>query len=148
MKHTEALERFQQAHNASISKLFWIAGSFQESDLRDFIEEMSEDQFKSCFPRIANSKYYQEYRDDGELLEAMVDSTYLGLLAEVLIPEATDFQFEKGTREPVSWSKGIVSRIVICYGDNLESLLKSIEKKAEAYFQECIDKCLSEGEEE
>jgi hypothetical protein len=134
----EAVDRFEQAYNAKIEKLYWLAGSLDNHDLRSIIEDdMSEKDFKKCFPKIFNSEYYKEYLDDNEILQAFVDFNYFGLFAEVYVPKASDFTFKNG--KPVSWSSnGGISRIAYVYAETMEELLKEIELSAKEIFDDCI----------
>lgn len=134
MTNKEAVDRFDQAHGAKIEKLFWIAGSLENSDLKDLIEEMNDEAFENCFPEISNSPYFEEYRDAGELLQALVDKYYLGLVAEILIPVANDFRYEENGNVS-SWSSSSgYCQVDYVYADTLELLLVEIEKSADKHF--------------
>src|SRR5690606_24317869 len=140
MKNTEATERIEQSHSAKVEKLFWIAGCLENSELKDLINEMEEEDFVECFPEIA--EYYQEYQEDEELIQALIDFRKFGLLAYVLVPECTKFTFQDG--RPIIYSiNGGVCRVAYCYGETREELLKSIEEKSEQIFQEYIKKHLN-----
>ena len=139
MKNRDAVERFDQAYGAKIEKLYWVAGSLEDRELNDFINEMEEKDFEECFPEIFKSEHYQQYQDDDELLQALVDFNKFGLLAYVLFPECKNFTFKEGREKPVSWSSSAgVCRVAFCYGENREELLKSIEKKSKEIFQEYV----------
>ena len=141
MKNSEAVERFDQAHGAKIENLYWIAGSLDNSDFKDKIEELEDRDIEKCFPEIFNSPHYEEYKNNGELLQALVDFEKFGLLAEIHLPECTDFSYEKGKKYPTSWSIiGSVCRIEYCYGETLSELMKEIEKCSRKVFKEYIAK--------
>jgi len=134
----EAVERLEQAHGAKIEKMFWIAGSLENSDLRDLIEEMDDKAFKKCFPEIANSPYLEEYRNDNEHVQALVDYDKFGLVAEILIPIAKDFIYDKNGK-PVSWSSsGGHCRVDYVYGETLDLLLAEMEKSGETHFKDFL----------
>ena len=134
----EAVERLEQAHGAKIEKLFWIAGSLENSDLRDLIEEMDDKSLQKCFPEIANSKYLEEYRNDNQLVQALVDFDKFGLVAEILIPIAKDFSYDKKGK-PVSWSSsGGHCRVDYVYAETLDLLLAEMEKSGETHFKEFL----------
>jgi hypothetical protein len=134
----EAVERLEQAHGAKIEKMFWIAGSLENSDLRDLIEEMDDKAFKKCFPEIANSKHLQEYRNDNELLQALVDYDKYGLVAEIHIPIAKEFSYDKKGK-PVSWSSsGGHCRVDYVYAETLDLLLAEMEKSGETHFKDFL----------
>lgn len=138
MTNREAVNRFEQAYDAKIEKLYWIAGSLDNHDLRSIIEDdMSEKDFEKCFPKIFNSEYYKQYRDDNEILQAFVDFNYFGLFAEVYVPKCENFSFKNG--KPVSWSSsGGISRIEYVYAENLEDLMKEIELSGKKVFDDCV----------
>jgi hypothetical protein len=134
----EAVERLEQAHGAKIEKMFWIAGSLDNSDLRDLIEEMDDKAFKKCFPEIANSPYLEKYRNDNELIQALVDNDKFGLVAEILIPIAKDFSYDKKGK-PVSWSSsGGHCRVDYVYAETLDLLLAEMEKSGETHFKDFL----------
>lgn len=134
----EALERIEQAHGAKIEKMFWIAGSLENSDLRDLIEEMDDKALKKCFPEIANSKHLEEYRNDNELLQALVDFDKFGLVAEILIPIAKDFSYDKDGKVSSWSSSGGHCRVDYVYAETLDLLLVEIEKSGDKHFKEFL----------
>jgi hypothetical protein len=137
MTNKEAINRFSQCHGAEIEKLFWIAGSLENSDFKEVIEEMDDDDFKKCFPEIENTDVY---REDDELTQALADNDYFGLLAVVHIPEASRFSYnEKGAPQGWSVSYGIC-RIHYAYAESLEALMAKIEEVAEIQFQKDVAK--------
>ena len=125
MKNRNAVKRFEQSYGVEIEKLYWIAGSLDNDGLKEFINEMDEKDFENCFPEIFKSEEYQQYQDDNELLQALVDFEKFGFIAEILIPECKNFRFQEGKENPVSWSSfGGVCRVAYCYGETREELLK------------------------
>ncbi len=138
MTNRNAVERFEQAYGAKIDKMFWIAGSLDNHDLRSLVEDdMSEKDFKKCFPLIFNSEYYKQYLDDNEILQAFVDFNYFGLLAEIHVPKPSDFTYKNG--KPISWSaSGGCCRIEYVYAETLEEVMKEVELSAKKVFDECM----------
>jgi hypothetical protein len=134
----EAVERLQQSHDVRIEKMFWIAASLENSDLKDLIEEMDDEDFKKCFPDIAQSKHLEEYRNDDELLQALVDYDKFGLVAEIHIPIAKDFSYdEKG--KPISWSSSFGHcRVDYVYAETLDLLLSEMEKSGDSHFRDFV----------
>ncbi len=146
MTNIEAVERFDQAHGAKIEKLFWIAGSLENSSLKEKLEEMEEKDFKKCFSEIFNSKHYEYYRTDDEIMQAIVDFRKFGLFAEIHLPKCYNFKYEKGKKHPVSWSISYgICRIEYCYGETLEELMNEIEKSSEKVFKEYISQEISKN---
>lgn len=139
MDNFECLERFDQAHSAMVDKLFWIAGSIENRDLRGLLEDMDDKQFKKCFPDIAASPYIKEYRKDKQIMQAFVDHRKMGLVAEVHVPEVFKIRYEKG--RPVSWqSSGGICLIEYVYSETMEGLLTEVEKAADRVFKYCLKK--------
>lgn len=144
MNNIEAVDRFDQTSGVKIAKLFWIAGSLENSDLNEMLEEMEDDDFKKCFPEIFNSNNYEEYHNEGEFIQALINFNKFGLLAEIHLPECKNFKFENGKDHPVSWNvhKGIC-RIEYCYAETLEDLMSEIEKTSEKVFKHYIEQEIS-----
>lgn len=134
----EAVERLEQSHDVRIEKMFWIAASLENSDLKDLLEEMDDKAFKKCFPEISQSKHLEEYRNDNELLQALIDYDKFGLVAEIHIPIAKDFTYdEKG--KPSSWSSSAGHcRVDYVYAETLDLLLAEMEKSGENHFKEFV----------
>ncbi|NBA78592.1 hypothetical protein GOQ04_23755 [Emticicia sp. ODNR4P] len=134
----EAFDRFEQAYGAKIHKLYWIAGSLENSDLNDLLhDDMDDSDFEKCFPAIYHSAHFNDYKDKHEFLDALVDFRKFGLLAEVFIPKAECFIYENN--KPVSWSIHEETwRIEYVYAETLSKLLLEIEKSAEKIFKEYI----------
>lgn len=135
----EAVQRFGQAHGAKIDKLFWIAGSMGNSDLKELLEDMSDKDFEKCLPEIYNSEYYSEYREDEDMCQALVIHRKFGLIAEVHIPEVSNFKYKN--KKPVSWSvHGGICGIEYVYAENLNELLTSIESISDKHFNDSVKK--------
>jgi hypothetical protein len=139
MTNLEAVERFDQSHGATIEQLFWIAGSMNNSDLKDLIERLEDKEWKELFPDIYYSDFFQEYLDDSEEMQALVDFRKFGLIAEIHLPECRNFTYKDN--RPVSWSvhRGI-SIIRYTYAETLEELMSEVEKVSEKVFHEYIEK--------
>lgn len=138
MTNIEAVQRFEQAHAAKIDKLIWIAGSLDHIDLKDMLGYIEDADFKNCFPEIYNSEYYKEYLDNEDLVQALIDFNKCGLIAEINIPEATDFSYKNG--KIVSWSSNDgICRIAYVYGETMEELMQQIEKVSGNIFNEYVE---------
>lgn len=139
MTNIEAVERFEQSHSTKIETMFWIAGSIGNSEFKDFLEEMDDDSFKVCFPEIFNSDYYNDYKDNNELGQALVDYGKFGLLAEIHIPKCDNFKYQE--RKLIGWSVHEGNcRVEYVYAETLELLMGEIEKTSESVFQEYLKK--------
>ena len=131
MLNEKAVTRFEQAHGVKIEKMFWIAGSIENSSLNDLIADMDDKQFKNCFPEILNVKVYEK-----DFLQALIDYDKFGIVAEILIPIANSFKYSSdGTL--LGWSSsGGYCRIDYVYAETLELLLNEIEKSADKHFED------------
>ena len=135
----EYSERFQDAQAATINKLFWIAGSVENSDLRYLLEEIDEDEFKELFPALQNMD-----SDDGygyeTIVDALTEKGYYGLVAEVFIPQVRDFTYGPDG-EPKSWGvhRGICS-LGYVYAETTDELMVKIEELSEKMFAKCVAK--------
>ena len=137
MKNIEAIERFEQAYCSRIDKLFWIAGSFENSELKELLEELDDKQWKELFPEIFKSEYFEEYKDEPR--EALINFKKFGLIAEIHIPTCDKFEYKNG--KPVSWSIHQGCCLVeYVYAETLEELMNKTEEKAEKVFQEFVKK--------
>lgn len=139
MTNREATTRFDgYTHGTFINKLFWIAGSFDNSDFKDFLEEMQDNDWKDCLPEIAKSEYYKEYQKDREMGQALIDFNKFGLIAELHHPKCHNFRYdEKGKITGCQISMGNC-RISYVYAENLEDLMSAIEKSADKIYKEYV----------
>lgn len=134
MTNAQALEKFEQAHDARIAKLFWIAASMEVSDLKDMVNEMSEHDFEEAFPELIVLPGYADYAEDNDLFRLLIDNNYYGLIAEVHIPHCDGFKFdEKG--KPTSWSINPGwSTLYYAYAETLSELTKKVKKISDKAF--------------
>lgn len=140
MTNREAVERFDgYVHGTFINKLFWIAGSFDSSDFKDFLEEMQDNDWKDCLPEIAKSKYFKEYQKDNEMGQALVDNNKFGFIAELHHPECKNFSYQKSKIVSCSVSSGCC-RISYVYAETIEELMSNIEKSADKIYKEYVAK--------
>lgn len=141
MKNIEAVERFDQA-GAKIDELFWIAGSISSNndDLESFMEGLRDKDWEEAFPDIYNSESFQEYLDNNEVRQALIDFNKFGLIAEIHIPECDNFRYSDNGK-PASWSvhEG-KCRVKYVYAETLEELIEEIERISEGVFQKFIKK--------
>lgn len=144
MKNRKALDRFEQASNAKIEKLFWIAGSLENSDLHSLLDDLDDDQWEKLFPEIYNSKFFEANKNSADNF-GLVDFLKFGFIAEVTIPLCDNFRYGKNKTTPESWSTGYVSHICYVYAETPEQLLKLIEAEAKFWFKEDIKNFKSKG---
>lgn len=138
MTNKDAVGHFDQStHSAFINKLFWVAGSFDNSDFKEFVDDMNDSDWKNALPEIAKSKHYKHYRKEREMGQALVDYKKFGFLAEIHHPEHHSFIYQKGKPIASSVSMG-VCRISVVYGETREELLAAIEQSAEKIYKEYI----------
>lgn len=138
MNNTYVSKRMQQTYGARIEKLYWIAVQLNSEEFEALLEEMTLEDWERIFPEIYNSKNFDEFLDSGENpSELLIDFNKLGLIAEIHLPECTNFKFENN--KPVAWSlRGAVCRIEYCYAETLKGLITEIEKVSKKVFEEYI----------
>lgn len=129
-------QRFQDAYGANIDKLFWIAGSAENTRLENFLLEIPDDELVELFPKLKGIKFGS--RGNENLVDMLLNMDASGLIAEILIPEASNFSYNTDG-EPKSWSiQRNISRIGYVYAESLEELMTKIEGLAEKVFDEYV----------
>ena len=140
MKNNKFAERFEQAGGTRIDKMFWIASSYELSDLKEMLSDIEPEDFIKMFPEVANLSMYEQYRQDETLVQALTDYNYWGIIVEAHVPQCDNFRFdEKG--HPTSWSvhEGVCT-IIHAYGETLNALIVSIEKQYKQLFKQWVAK--------
>lgn len=137
MTNLEAVERFDQAHGAKIERLYWIAGSMDNSDFKDLVsDDFTDEDWKSIFPEIVKGGHLKEYRKDKEEMQAFCDYRKFGFLAEIHVPEASGFKFKNDSKKPWAWSvNGGICKIRYAYAETTDELMSKIEIEAKS----CLD---------
>lgn len=140
MSNIKFAERFEQAGGARINEMFWIASSYEVSDLGELLSNIEPEDFMKMFPKVGSLSMYERWREDEGLAQALTEYGYWGLVAEVHVPQCDNFRFDD-EGEPRSWSvhPGI-STIVHAYGETLNQLMVSIEKQYKQLFKEWVAK--------
>jgi hypothetical protein len=140
MTNKEAVERFDGYTSSSyINKLFWIAGSFENMDFKDFLAEMDKNNWKSCLPEIGNSKYFKDYQENNEMGQALIDHDKFGLIAEILHPKHYTNAHAHRTSRYFTFAITEI-RISYVYAETLEELMLAIEKSSEKIYREYVSK--------
>lgn len=137
MTNFEAVKRFDQS-TAMIEKLFWIAGSLENEELKELLEYVDDDFYKKYLPEIYNSNILKECRKGDTIIQSLIDFRKFGLMAEVLFPKLDDFKYKNDI--PVSWSIHTgACRIECIYVETLEELITSIEQLSNKIFNEYLE---------
>lgn len=140
MSNRNYLEKFEQSKGARINNLIWIAGILDggESQLEDFFYNLDKENWKEMLPDVAQNKYFDEYLENQDYVQLLIDFKKFGFLAEVNFPECANFRFdEKG--EVVSWSvHGGICSVWYFYAETLEELTEKVQKKSVDFFNESI----------
>lgn len=146
MKNLQALLQLEEAHDASIEKLFWIAGQTDNTDLTEFFKEWRHTkEFEEEFPFLPEIDDEDDFFSFGDgLKEGLTDNSKLGFVAEIHIPICDNFRFdEKGQIKGYTPHMGRC-RVDFAYGETPDELLQVIQTKAETIFQEFVDKARKE----
>lgn len=137
MTHKEVIDKIG---SVKIAKLFWIAAQMDNEDLKELLEEMYDEDWEKLFPEIYNSDSYQEYVDDEEFMQALIDYEKIGFLAEIHIPKRENFTFSKDGK-PRSWSSyDGVCRVKHVYAETIDLLVAEIEREDNELFLKDIEK--------
>lgn len=128
MTNKEAIQRLSQTGCATIDKLIWIAGSWEDDrEIKEFLEDVDKQFYKNYMPVFVESGHLDEYMENP--IEGLINFELYGLLAEVNLPKLHGFRFVGN--KPVSWSVNQshcdVERI---YAESMEELIIIIEKLA------------------
>jgi len=131
MTNIEAAEKFfEQVERAEIAKMFWIAGSFERSELSDFLDEIPNDRYNEIFPDADSAKY--------DRMDVLLARQLHGLIAEIHIPIASGFMFDS-EGNPTSWSSSRGHcRVDYVYAETLIGLLNNIQLLANKHFNEFV----------
>ena len=136
MKNTEALDRLDQTHGAYIDKLIWIAGNTENRELQEIVDDFSDNDWKTTFPEIYNSEYFQESKE--EITETFLDFQKFGFLARIHFPKCSSFDLDKNGKPQSFRINHSICRVRYVYAETLEDLISQIEKLSEVVLQEYI----------
>ena len=139
MTNREYSELFDgSTYGTYIYKLFWIAGSIENSEFKDFLEELDDDNWKQCLPEFRNSSYYEEYQRNNDLVQALIDLNKFGFIAELRHPKCYDFDYNNNN-EIIGHSVSMaVCRISYVYAENHDEMMAKIQESAEKIYNEYI----------
>lgn len=133
MNNSELLERFDQLNSARVNKLFFVAMMIENSDLEDFLQNIEDTSWKELFPEIFENPNFEDYRQDKELVQMIIEYSKYGFIAEVYHPKCCNFVF--GEDEKIigfSILLGIY-QIGYVYAESREELLAAIEAQTEKF---------------
>ena len=137
MNQVEAIDKLGSVR---IDKLFWIAAQMDNDELKETIDQLFEEDWEKLFPEIYNSDSFEEYVDDEELMQALVNYEKFGFFAVLHIPKRENFSYSKDG-EPQSWrSLSGFCRVVNVYAETIELLLEQIEKEDKIMFDKDVAK--------
>ncbi|OFX56311.1 MAG: hypothetical protein A2066_12990 [Bacteroidetes bacterium GWB2_41_8] len=129
-------ERIEQAHDARIDKLFWIAASTGSDELAEFLnEDLDDENWEELFPELVENENYEEYKEDGELITMLIDNDKLGFLARVSIPRCYNFRYDGENISNYSSNQGH-RRLRYIYAESPEELITAIEIVADEVFED------------
>jgi hypothetical protein len=140
MNNKQALEKFDgYLHGAFIDKLFWIAASWESSELKELMEELSERDWLKAMPELKECEYLTEAYEKRQMFEVIVNFQKFGFLAEIHYPICHGFSFGENGK-PTSWSSNNGRcRIGYVYAETREELITKIQADADELFQEFIN---------
>lgn len=122
-----------------IDKLFWIALSEDNSDLKDLLENIPEKDWAILIPEVYNDKQFKVFFKEDELIDLLKDKDKFGFIAEIHVPVCDNFSFIKG--KPTSWSSSFGRcQVRYAYGEDRASLFDSIRLQVDAAFAYFVEK--------
>jgi hypothetical protein len=139
-------DRFEQLQSTNINKLFWIAGCNEHSsELKEMLTyDMDAKDVKECFPSLPIEVFDEDF---DEILNQLFNHRYLGFLAEIHIPECSDFRFKGAEPTGCRVHPGI-STVEYCYAETPELLMAAIEAKSNQEYEEQWKRELKKKKEE
>lgn len=139
MTNKNAFERLSEMKGGpKIEKLFWIAASAESRELSDFVDEFDDRVWKRLFPEIYQISDFDDCIDDGEAVSLLLYFGKLGFLAEVYIPQCTNFKFEND--KLVSWAVyGGICTSEYVYAETLDGLIDEIERINNIVFEKLVE---------
>lgn len=129
--------RIKQMHG-KIERLFWLPAQLDSEEFFNLICDLSEDEIEAVFPN-----HYMKFDDYDDSYEFLTDNQLelTGFIAEVMIPNYSNFYFSEG--KPVSWSVMHDELIVqYVYAETLDDLLNKVEFVSDAIFNSYVQKAL------
>lgn len=127
--NTSFMERINEAENAVISQLHYIAGEvYEPSRLCDLLKEIEEERLKVLFPGVFGEYDLDEmFSDEIALCSELNDRGFIGYVAEVLYPIQTNLEVsDDGVIKSSSYSYN-QCYFEYVYGHTMEDLVKAIE---------------------
>ena len=131
---TEIIEKSNELINerfSKINRLFLICAMLESGELKEFLDDLELDSWKSIIPSIRESTL-DSY--DYNKVELLYDKGMHGLLAECHYNIMTDFEFrEDGSFSSCGNTCSFISFIV--YAETLEELMDKVLAKDEELFK-------------
>lgn len=134
MNNEEAIDRFEQTH-AQIEKMVWIAGALEMPwDFEDMLGDMTKDDWKHALPEIYNNEYFDEYFEDNNMVQGLIDSNKFGILAQISVAQCYNFNLNDDGK-PIAWGiNSGIRRNEYFYGETLEQILEQAENFSKEWF--------------
>ena len=129
-----------ETHSANINKLFHIGMQLSSWEIKDFLEEISEEQYVDMLSDNGKFDYIEGYLNDGEIIQMFLDHGLYGYVAELYLPCHSDFSFhEDGSFSGCSvHSSDCIIEYV--YAETIEELLNKVMIESEKAFQSDMNK--------
>ena len=125
-----------------VNRIFWVAGQLESSEFEDILDDLSPQDLKGLFPKTKVS----EMGNWDDFMQFVYSNNKLGFIAQCYFPHHDNFRFEKGKKEPVSWSVHMgMSSVRWVYADTLEEIVVKMTKIGKSLHRAAWMKQLEKG---
>lgn len=122
MMTKEQIKEMEQS-GAYIEKMFHTLAQLESSDYSDFLSDLDEKVFEKMKCGITNNEL-EEYENHRELPHLLIDYSMYGWIAEVRIPEQSNFRFDKdGSFASCAVHPGI-TRMEYIFSETMDGIVK------------------------
>lgn len=132
----DQIEEMEQS-GAYIENMFHTLAQAESSDYANFLSELDEDVFKKMKCGITNDEL-EEYEENRELPSLLIAYSMYGWIAEVRIPEQSNFRFrDDGSFASCSVHPGIM-RMEYIFSKTIDGIIEQTIELGLNYRKQCI----------
>ena len=118
------IENLEQS-GAYIEQMFHTLASIESSTYRDFLEDIYG---LGHISERLTQEIFQEYSDNNEIAQMFIDYSLYGFIAEIRMPERSDFRFKKdGSFKSCRINPGIMTCEYV-FGFTIDELVEKATK--------------------
>lgn len=135
MNNSELIERFDKLNAARVDKLFFIAMMIDNRDLEGLLQDIEDESWKEIFPEIFENPHFEEYKQDNELIQLLMEYSKYGFIAEVHHPKCYNFVYDIDDKVIGFSIQPGISMSGYVYAETREELLAAIEAQSEKFHE-------------